>query len=102
MPPKSADRCGTQAGLILLIALAAGAAADADTIVARLLGAIGWVNGDGTEIDDLGAAQACWDTQKVLRRLGALAGDGLLRQRAEPTPGGVTFARAALRTWPAP
>lgn len=100
MPPKSPDRCEIQAGLILLAVLAAQADGDPDSITARLLGAIGWVNGDGTDLDDLAAGHASWDTKTVLRRLGALADDGRLRPAAKPTPDGVTLARAALRSWP--
>lgn len=101
MPPRSPDRCETQAGLILLAALATQAEGQLDTVVARLLGAIGWVSGDGTELDDLAAAHACWDTKTVLRRLGAFGGNDLLRPAEKPTADGVTFARAALLTWPA-
>jgi hypothetical protein len=104
IPPKSPDRCETQAGLILLTALAARTAQttrELDAMVARLLGAIGWVNGDGTELDDLAAAHACWDTRTVLRRLGALADNDHVLLDAKPTAEGVTFARAALLSWPA-
>jgi len=66
---------------------------------ARLLSAIGWVNGDGTELTELTAGDASWDTRIVLRRLGAFT-DGHLRPAATPSAEGVTFARAALRTWP--
>jgi hypothetical protein len=100
MPPKSPDPCERQAGLILLAALAAQAAGDPDVITARLLSAIGWINGDGTELKELTAGHASWDTRIVLRRLGALTDDGRLRPAAKPTAEGVTFARAALRTWP--
>ncbi len=100
MPPKSPDRCETQAGLILLAVLAAQTADDPDVIVARLLSAIGWINSDGTELDELTAGHVCWDTKTVLRRLGALTDDGHLRRAAKPTADGVTFARAALRSWP--
>jgi len=100
MPPKSPDPCESQAGLILLAALAAQAAEDPDEITARLLSAIGWVNGDGTELTELTAGHASWDTRIVLRRLGALTDDGRSRPAAKPTAEGVTFARAALRTWP--
>ncbi len=100
MPPKSPDQCESQAGLILLAALAAQAADEPDVIVARLLSAIGWINGDGTELTDLTAGHACWDTKAVLRRLGALADDGHLHPAAKPTADGMVFARAALRGWP--
>jgi hypothetical protein len=100
MPPKSSDPCEAQAGIILLLALAAEAAEDPDVITARLLGAIGWVNGDGTELTELAAGQASWDTKTVLRRLGALTDDGPWRSARWPTAEGVAFARAALRNWP--
>jgi hypothetical protein len=99
MPPKSPDPCERQAGLILLAALAAEAPGDPDVITARLLSAIGWLNGDGTELTELTAGHASWDTRTVLRRLSALADDGRLRPAAKPTADGVIFARAALRSW---
>jgi hypothetical protein len=98
MPPASRDQCEAQAGLILLTLIAAQAEGDPDVTTARLLSAIGWVNGDGTELDRFAAGQACWDTKTALRRLGALTGDW--RSEA-PTADGVTFARAALQNWPA-
>jgi hypothetical protein len=100
MPLKSPDPCETQAGLILLLAMAAEAAGDPDVITARLLGAIGWVNGDGAELTELAAGHASWDSKTVLRRLGALAEDGPWRSAVRPTAEGVAFARAALCTWP--
>jgi len=100
IPPKSPDPCESQAGLILLAALAAQTADDPDVTTARLLSAIGWVNGDGAELTELTAGHASWNTKTVLRRLGAFTDDGQLRPAAEPTAEGVAFARAALRTWP--
>jgi hypothetical protein len=100
MPVKSRDSCETQAGLILLIALAAEASEDPDVITARVLGAIGWISGDGSELSRSGAGHASWETKTVLRRLGALNDDGPWRSAVKPTPEGVTFARASLRTWP--
>jgi pRiA4b ORF-3-like protein len=97
MPPTSRDQCETQAGLILLTVIAARAEGDPDFTVARLLNAIGWVTGNGTDLDRRTAGQACWDTKTALRRLGALTGDW--RSEA-PTTNGVTFARAALQSWP--
>jgi hypothetical protein len=70
---------------------------DPDVTAARLLSAIGWVNGNGTELDRYTAGQACWDTKTALRRLGAFASDW--RSEA-PTADGATFARAALQSWP--
>ena len=96
MPPKSPDRCENQAGLILLAVLAAQAAADPDVIVARLLRAIGWASCDGTELTERAAGHASWSTMTVLRRLGALTGNG----PRHLTRDGLTFARAALYSWP--
>lgn len=98
MPPASRDQCEIQAGLILLSVIAAGAEDDPDTVAARLLGDIGWVNANGTDLDRLAAARTCWSTRTVLRRLSALTGDW---QSESPTANGVTFARAALQRWPA-
>ena len=55
MPRPSRDQFETQAGLILLTVIAARAKGDPDVTVARLLSAIGWVNGNGTELDRLAA-----------------------------------------------
>jgi len=93
--PTSRDQCETQAGLILLTVIAARAEGDPDVTVARLLNAIGWVNGNGTNLGRRAAGQACWDTKTALRRLGALTGDW--RSEALSTDG-VNFARAALQS----
>ncbi len=99
MPLKSADACETQAGLILLAAIAAQFTGDLDAAVARFLDAIGWVSGDGTPLTGSMAAYAAWDTKTVLRRLGGFADDGRAYGPDRPTADGVAFARAALRTW---
>jgi hypothetical protein len=97
---KSADAYETQAGLILLAAVAAQFTDDLDAVVARYLDAIGWVSGDGTPLIGSMAAYAAWDTKTVLRRLGGFTDDGRAYGPERPTADGVTFARAALRTWP--
>ena len=86
----------TQAGLILLIVIAARAEGDPDVTAARLLSAIGWVNADGTDLDRHAAARAYWDTKTALRRLGACTGDW---PSETPSADGITFARAALQSW---
>jgi hypothetical protein len=86
------DECETQAGLILLIGVAAGVTDDLNALVARTLGAIGWRQGDGRPIP---SGAAAWDTKSLLRRLGGLTGDSFQREE-RPTPEGITFARAAL------
>lgn len=101
MPPASRDACETQAGLILLATLAARSTDDPDTTIAELLTAIGWMSSDGRPMTPLMAGQAAWNTQAALRRLGAFINEpGIHRRSEKPTPQGVTFARAALRTWP--
>jgi hypothetical protein len=100
MPPRPAGRCETQAGLLLLTAIAAGVPGDLDAVVARLLGAIGWINSDGTELTGSVAARAAWDTSTVLRRLGGVSSGRHGFGPDKPTPDGIAFARAALRTWP--
>ncbi len=100
MPPRSADRCETQAGLLLLAAVAARFPDDLDAFLARQLGAIGWISGDGTSLSRSAAARAAWDTRTVLRRLGGISYDRQAFRLEKPTPEGITFARAALRSWP--
>jgi hypothetical protein len=100
MPLRSADRCETQAGLLLLVAIAAGVPGDLNEVIARLLGAIGWISGDGTSLSGSAAASAAWDTMTVLRRLGGFSYDRHDFGPGTPTPEGITFARASLRTWP--
>lgn len=100
MPPRSADRCEVQAGLLLLAAVAAEAHGGADAVLARMLSAIGWIADDGTEFTGQMARHAAWDTWAVLRRLGGYRFDRHGLGPGQPTPEGITFARAALRTWP--
>ena len=100
MPPRSADRCETQAGLLLLAAIAARFPDDLDAFLARQLDAIGWISGDGTSLTGSAAAHAAWDTRTVLLRLGGFSYDRQSFRLGKPTPEGITFARAALRSWP--
>jgi hypothetical protein len=101
MPPASKDACETQAGLILLATVATRSTEDdADATVAELLTAIGWASIDGTPMTRWMANDAAWDTKAVLRRLGALGNERGIHRSVSSTPEGLTFARAALRTWP--
>jgi hypothetical protein len=93
MPVKSRQRHEVQAGLLLLLAVAG--LDDPNGFVAEMLHAIGWRDGDGSPITGGMAGSAAWDTRTVLHRLG-----GLVDWPGRPTPDGVAFARAALRTWP--
>jgi hypothetical protein len=97
--PASRESIERQAGLTLLIAVAAGATEHADAIIVRTLRAIGWMRGDGNPLTGFDAGGAVRDTRALLRRLEALTGDSF-RRNERPTPDGVTFARAALRAWP--
>lgn len=100
MPPRSTDECEAQAGLLLLVAVAAQLAEDWDGLIADLLASIGWMSSDGTPLTGSMAHRARWDTSAVLRRFGALRAEPATRARERPTPDGVAFARAALSTWP--
>ncbi|TDD59326.1 plasmid pRiA4b ORF-3 family protein [Kribbella antibiotica] len=101
MPVTSKDAYDVQAGLIALTAVAAQSTGDLDQIVADLLNAIGWRAEDLTPVTVSMARASLWDTLAVLRRTGTLVHKGRLLSGPEVlTPQGVTFARAALRTWP--
>jgi hypothetical protein len=100
-PPRSTDACQIQAGLIVLIATAAQFTGELNAIVADLLGAIGWMSGDGTPLTGSMANHAGWNTTAVLRRVGAFTDERHFDRRERPTPDGASFARAALTSWPA-
>lgn len=99
-PPRSTDACEMQAGLIFLIATAAEVTGEVHAIVADLLGEIGWMSANGTPLTHSMASYAAWNTAAVLRRLGAFSDAHDAHRRERPTPDGVTFARAALTSWP--
>jgi hypothetical protein len=99
-PLRSIDACQTQAGLIVLVAIAAQITGDLNAIVADLLGAIGWKSGDGALLTASMASHAAWNTTAVLRRVGAFTDERGFERRERPTPAGVAFARAALTRWP--
>jgi hypothetical protein len=100
MPPRSPDRCETQAGLIWLLAMAAQRPGDPAEIVALTLAGIGWALADGTPLSTLDADRAAWDTRNVLRRLSGLADDPRHYGAGSPNKDGAAFARAAVSTWP--
>jgi hypothetical protein len=54
---------------------------------------------DGTPLTRHDAYRAARDTRTVLHRMGIPARDSYRRDE-RPTPDGIAFARAALRTWP--
>lgn len=101
MPLPSRDAAEEQAGLLLLTAVAARQTDDLTATIADFLGAIGWMMENGSALTPSAANHAAFPTQMVLRRLGGFAtGDEPWRRSDEPTDEGVTFARAALVTWP--
>ncbi|MEV6417835.1 hypothetical protein [Kribbella sp. NPDC051718] len=101
LPQSSRDSCETQARLILLAVLSAQSTEDPNSTIAEILTAIGWRTSDGSPMTSWTAGQAVWDTNMVLSRLGAFVSDrGISRWTEKPTPQGLTFARAALTTWP--
>jgi hypothetical protein len=97
--PAARDDCPRQAGLLLLLMLAADQAADWAEVAAAVLTAIGWQTGYGEPLTSFAAFQSAWSTHSVLRRIGALeSGPGYHADK--PSREGVIFARAALLTWP--
>jgi Plasmid pRiA4b ORF-3-like protein len=98
--PAARDDCERQAGLLLLLMLAADEAADWAEVVAEVLTAIGWQTGYGEPLTSSSAFHTVWSTHLVLRRIGALeSGPGNYRAD-KPSREGVIFGRAALLTWP--
>jgi hypothetical protein len=85
---------------LLLTALAAGTAGELSNPVAEILDAIGWQESDGTRMTPTTAGYVALETDLLLHRLGALVDEPVLGRFDVPTPQGVLFARAALRTWP--
>jgi hypothetical protein len=99
MPLASKDLCEAQAGLLFLIATAAGEN-DPDGFVADMLDAIGWRHRDGTSITRSSAARIAWETRDVLRRLRVLAAGSGFKEPERVTLHAMAFARAAVRSWP--
>jgi hypothetical protein len=100
MPLKAPEEIEAHAGLLLLTLIAAGRSGDLDQEVARLLGEVGWARPDGTPVADAMAALAVFGTRDLLRRIGCFQPGQSFLARERPNPDGVTFARAALLTWP--
>jgi len=84
------------AGLLALLAVAAGAAEDADLRIGQLMAGLGWQLRSGLSLDDATVWDWAITTTETLRRLGCFdAADG--RRRRIATPAGQSFARASLR-----
>jgi hypothetical protein len=102
LPLRSAAVSEAEPGMILLACVAARFTDTLDITIARMLTAMGWMNGAGSPLTGAEATAATSGTHAVLRRLGVLPcrpADGF---SPWPPPEGVAFTRAALCTWPAP
>lgn len=101
MPLGSRDDAARQAGLVLLLAVAAGSTDGVDALAADVLTARGWTLEGRRPLDAPTAGRLLWDNVAMLRRTGALTSTADARWPGEPTPEGIAFARAALTSWPA-
>ena len=100
LPPAKLSRPETHASLLLLAAVAI-AAPDPLEYAARMMWEAGYQRSDGTPLTNWDARDAAYDTDTALIRLGALIQVRHGLDPEQPTRDGATFARAALRTWPA-
>jgi hypothetical protein len=96
MPPVTGDEAERTAGVLTLLAVAAGAGEEAAALTAAVLTDLGWRHGDRSPLTEAAGAQLTWECRAMLRRLGALARDDATRQE-RATPRGVAIARAALQ-----
>jgi len=65
-----------------------------------VLTSLGWQASDGSSLTSYMAMDVTRDTGHLLHVLGTYEPRPAIRAAHQPTPRGVTFARAALRTWP--
>ena len=101
--PLASDDCEAQAGLVVLLSLAAddGTATpdvvpgNLDEVLATVLSSTGWMGADGRPFDQWMARAAARPTTSVLHQLGLLPRSR--PKRPAPTPAGSDFARTALR-----
>ncbi len=97
VPPRSRDSCAEQAGLLLLIAAAAGITKDLNDTAAEFLEALGWMTGSGNSLSGGDAAYVAADTRAVLRTIGGFERDPDTSWRQRVSADGVVFARAVLQ-----
>src|SRR5260221_2896762 len=98
--PAARDDCGRQAGLLLLLILAAREATDWEEITARVLTSIGWRTGFGEALTSSAAFHAAWNTHSVLHRIGAFEPDTGGYPRSQTGGGGVIFPPGTVLTPP--
>ena len=96
MPAGRRDEATRQAGITLLLAVAAGLADDPRPLVTQVLAAKGWRHQEGTELSAMTVGHLLWVNLDVLRRLGAVTGRAEAAWPGQPTSAGMAFARAAL------
>ena len=84
------------AGLLALLAVAAGAADDSDVRIGQIMAGLGWQLRSGRPLDDSTVWGWAITTIETLRRLGCFDTTGGRRRRIA-TAGGQSFARASLR-----
>ena len=103
LPPPNLSRPETHASILLLAAVVIGGEAAPDPLeyAARMMGEAGYQRSDGTPLTSRDVRAAAYDTHIALIRLGALVKVRHSLDPEQPTRDGATFARAALRTWPA-
>jgi hypothetical protein len=101
LPLGARDPAEHQAGLVLLLAVAAGSTVGVDDLAAQVLVARGWALEGGRPLDPYAASRILWDNAAALRSLGALDYSRPdHRWPGTPTPDGMALARTALTTWP--
>ncbi len=84
------------AGLLTLLAVAAGTAGDSPLGLGRIMTGVGWQLRSGRPLDDHTVWGWAITTVEALRRLGCFETGGRRHSRT-PTAAGQSFARAALR-----
>jgi len=98
--PLGGARYERDAGLIELLATAAGGAPADGAAQAAVMSAIGWARSDGMPLSGTDVRADARPTAEVLRRLGVYEPSNRYTPSEQPTSDGVAFVRAALGTTP--
>ncbi|GAA1752547.1 plasmid pRiA4b ORF-3 family protein [Streptomonospora arabica] len=97
LPPTTRHAHARQAGLLVLLAVAAERS-DGFQLVADLLNGLGWRLEDHTPVGPVEAFHSARDTTDILNRIGATETAGAF-WHLRALPHGPAFARTALRSW---
>lgn len=101
LPLSRTDDAERDAGLLLLLAVAAGEPGDdRRALIAEVLETKGWRQADGRPLSDMTLSHLLWPNWMVLRQLGVLVRSEGALSSDPATPEGQAFARAALIRWP--